>query len=183
MTIILPNHNEPNIENLVKQICYYYPEAKVIVSNDPTGRGKGWALRKGLEEVGTFPLVFMDGDMDIDPYEITKLLPHLEHYDVVVGKKDLPVKFKRRLVTYLSRVWIKLLFGLNLDSQTGLKVFKYRPSWNTDSWAFDIEILYKAKKDKLKMIEIPIKATVSDSKSLKDIWITLKDSLKIRFRS
>ena len=181
MSIILPNKNEPNIEVICGVLRHSYPRAEILIVNDPTGKGKGWALRQGVEKATGWPLIFIDADLDIDIYEITKLLPHLAHYDIVVGKKDLPRGFKRRLLTLFSRLYIRLLFGISVDSQTGLKIFNYKPEWKSDSFAFDIEILYKAKKMGKTMIEIPIKATVSDSKTLKDIWTTFKDSLRIRF--
>ena len=181
MSIILPNKNEPNIETMTGVLAQTYPRAEIIIVNDPSGKGKGWATRRGVEAASGWPLIFIDADLDIDIYEIVKLLPHLKHYDIVVGKKALPKNLKRRLLTFLSRFYIRLLFGLKIDTQTGLKIFSYKPTWKTDGWAFDIEILYRAKKMGKTMVEIPIEANVSDSKTLKEIWKTLIDSLKIRF--
>jgi glycosyltransferase involved in cell wall biosynthesis len=183
VSIVLPNKNEPNIEVINGVLTHTYPRAEIIIVNDPTGKGKGWAVRQGVEKASGWLLIFIDADMDINPYEITKLLPHLANYDIVVGKKDLPKNFKRKLLTKLSRLYIRLLFGIKVDTQTGIKVFNYKPEWTSDGWAFDIEILYKAKKMGKTMVEIPIKANVSDSKTLKDIWTTLLDTIKIRFQS
>ncbi len=77
---------------------------------------------------------------------------------------------------------VRFMFGIGVDTQTGIKAFNYKPEWKTDSWAFDIEILYNAKKMGKEMIEVPIKAIVSDTKTFGDIWKTLIDSLKIRFQ-
>ncbi len=182
MSIILPNRNEPDIEVVNGILTHTYPRAEILIANDPTGKGKGWALRQGVEKASGWPLIFIDADMDIDFYEITKLLPHLAHYDIVVGKKALPNRWDRKLLTWFSRLYIRLLFGISVDTQTGLKIFNYKPEWKTDGWAFDIEILYKAKKLGKTMVEIPIKARVSDSKTLKEIWRTFADSIKIRFQ-
>ena len=40
----------------------------------------------------------------------------------------------------------KILFMIWEDSQTGIKGFNYRPDWVTNGFAYDIEILAKAKK-------------------------------------
>jgi glycosyltransferase involved in cell wall biosynthesis len=181
ISVVVPNYNEANVEALKAYLYILFPDAEVIVSCDFSGRGKGWALREGVKKATGESIIFIDGDLDIEPYEIKKLLPYLIQYDIVAGKKELPKGIKRKLITIASRLWIRLLFGLTIDSQTGLKAFNYKPEWVTDGYAFDMEILYKAKKMGKTMIEVPIKATVSDSKSLKDIWTTLIDSLKIRF--
>jgi glycosyltransferase involved in cell wall biosynthesis len=181
LSIILPNKNEPRVIEFGQKIRDCFPTAQIIISDDPSGKGKGWALRNGLKKATGNIIAFMDADGDINPEELFKLLPHLATHNIVVGKKELPKSFKRKVVTFLSRCFIRILFGLMCDTQTGLKVFDYKPEFNTDSWACDIEILYKAKRDGKTIKEVPIHATVSDSKTLKDIWITLIDSLKIRF--
>jgi hypothetical protein len=104
-------------------------------------------------------------------------------YDVVVGRKYFPKRLGRKLLTFCSRLWIRLLFGLMIDTQTGIKAFNYKPEWKTDGWSFDIEILYKAKKEGKSIIEIPVKAVASGKKGLKDIWLALMETLKIRFQS
>jgi cellulose synthase/poly-beta-1,6-N-acetylglucosamine synthase-like glycosyltransferase len=156
---------------------------QIVVCNDRYGQGKGWALREALKEAKGDKIIFIDGDGDISPQEINKVLIYLSQYDVVVGKKALPSRWDRKLLTFLSRFYIRLMFGFEEDSQTGLKGFNYKPSWTCDGFAFDIEILWKAKKMEKSIIEIPIRAIVSDTKSLKTIWRTLWESLVIRFRS
>jgi glycosyltransferase involved in cell wall biosynthesis len=183
MTIIIPNFKEPNILKMILSVQNYFPLAQVVVANDLDGRGKGWALREGLRLAKHKRIVFIDGDLDIHPTEIFKLLPYADKFDIVVGKKELPHGLKRKVVTFFSRLYIRLMFGICCDSQTGLKIFNYKPDFKTDSWACDIEIMYKAIKSGKTIKEVPIHATVSDSKTLKDLWTTLKDSLNIRFRS
>jgi len=177
MTIIVPNHNEPNIEKMASLTRKLFPEAQLILSDDLEGVGKGWAFREGLKKSKSLPIILIDGDLDIHPSEIYKLLVY--QTDIVVGKKEAPQNWKRRLVTKLSRWYIRVLFGIKVDTQTGLKLFNYKPDFKTNGWAFDIEILYKAKGKSI--AEVPIHATVSDSKTLKDLWTTFVDSLKIRF--
>jgi len=181
LSIILPNHNEPNLEIMIRELSRLYPEAQIIVSNDPNGRGKGWAVWQGRTQVASYPVIFLDADGDISPYEIEKLLRYAGQYDIVVGKKQLPKNFFRKLLTLFSRLFIRMLFGIKVDTQTGIKLFNYLPDWSCDGWAFDIEILYRAKKFGKTMKEVPIIARVSDNKSLKDIWTTLKDSIGIRY--
>jgi hypothetical protein len=183
ISIIIPSRLEPNILKLVDQIEHDICPNQIVICNDRYGQGKGWALREALKEATGDKFIFIDGDYDIQPEEINKIIVYLNQYDVVVGNKGLPKRLDRKILTVLSRLWIRFLFNLCDDTQTGIKGFNYRPEWQTDNWAFDMEILYKARKMGKSMIEIPVRATVSDSKSLKDIWLTFIESIKIRFRS
>jgi len=182
ISIIIPSYKEPDILRFIDDIEQDIRPNQIVVCNDRYGKGKGWALREALKEATGDKFIFIDGDYDISPYEINKIIVYLNQYDVVVGNKGLPKRLDRKLLTILSRLWVRLLFNLGVDSQTGIKGFNYKPEGISDTFAFDIEILYKAIKMGKSMIEIPVRAYVSDSKSLKDIWITLIDSLKIRFR-
>lgn len=185
ISILIPAHKEKEILKFIDQIEYDIHQTKqIIVFNDRYGKGKGYALREALKEVDFYEgtkIIFIDGDGDIKPEEINKIIVYLKQYDVVVGNKGLPKRFDRKLLTILSRIYIRFMFKLSVDTQTGIKGFNYKPKWETDSWAFDIEILDKAKKMGKSIIEIPVCATVSDTKSIKDIWKTLIDSIKIKF--
>jgi len=180
LSILIPSKLEPRIHEFMEEIEKVIRPLQIIVYNDRYGQGKGYALREALKEAMGDMFIFIDGDNDIKVFEIYKLLPYLEQYDVVVGSKGLPQRFDRKILTILSRLWIKLLFNICEDSQTGIKGFNYKPEWVTNGWAADIEILWKAKKQGKTMITIPIQATVSDTKSLGEIWKTFVESIKIR---
>lgn len=182
LSIIIPSRLEPKVLDLVNKIEQDIQPAEIIIFNDRYSQGKGYAIRQALKEAKGNKFIFIDGDGDIQSFEIYKILIYLFQYDVVVGSKELPSRWDRKLLTFFSRLYIKLMFGISVDTQTGIKGFNYKPEWKTDGWAFDIEILYKAKKMCKSMIEIPVCAVVSDSKSIKEIWKTLTDSLKIRFQ-
>lgn len=182
LSILIPSRNESRILELTEEIEQLIQPYQIIVYNDRYSMGKGYALREALKEATGNMFIFIDGDYDIKPFEINKILTYLYQYDVVVGNKGLPKRLDRKILTILSRLWIRMLFNLCDDTQTGIKGFRYKPEWITDGYAFDIEILYKAKRMGKSLIEIPVKATVSSSKSLKDICQTLIESINIKFR-
>ena len=179
IAVVIPSHNEPNIQQFVEEIDAQIDPTQIVVCNDRYGRGKGYALREALAEADADYYLFIDGDGDIQPDQIHNLLYWCERFDIVVGKKELPHRWDRKILTYLSRLWIKWLFGIIIDTQTGVKIFNYKPNWKTDGWAYDIEILYRAKLAKT-MMETPVHATVSSGKSLRDILSTFIDTIKIR---
>lgn len=193
LTIIIPSYNEPRV-NEVAWICQdLYPTARIIIGNDFHGHGKGYAVRKGLEINKRFIprktfdeiIVIIDGDMDINPSMIARLIPFLDEYDIVVGSKPIGgMPISRKLITLCSRIFIKALFWLDVDTQTGIKAFRSRalPEWENDKFMFDVEILVKAKKRGAKILEIPIRATSTKSKSMGVLWRALKDILRIWYR-
>lgn len=162
-----------------------FPDAQVICSMDRGGRGKGWAIRKGVLASCHDIIVFLDADMDIHPRMIKRLLPFLEDYDIVVGCKGISgLPLSRKLITLASRIYIKLLFWLDVDTQSGIKAMHKHAItlWKTNGFAFDMEFLATAKKKGLKMAEVNIIAQVSKKKSLGVLCDTLGESLRIWYR-
>ena len=185
ISIILPSYKEPRVYETLRVTRELFPDAQVIIAPDDKGQGKGWAVHKGICAAEGDILVFIDADLDIHPRMIKRLLPFLEDYDIVVGTKTFKgMRWSRKLITLLSRIYIKLVFWFDCDSQSGLKAIRKDAlcSWKTPRFMFDLEFLVKAKKRGLKIIEIPIDARVIRSKSLKVLWLALWDTLKIKWR-
>ena len=185
ISIVLPSYKEPRIYETMRIAKDLFPDAQVIISPDDKGQGKGWAVRKGvLASLGEI-IIFIDGDGNIHPRMIKRLLPFLEDYDVVVGSKGIGnLPFNRKIITLLSRVYIRTMFGLSINTQTGIKAFnknKILP-WMSSHFVFDIELLYKLKHLGVRMIEVPIEVKNIGSKSLKILWGAFIDSLEIWWR-
>ena len=110
VSIIIPVYNEAgNIENLVSEIKALYPEYEIIVINDgstdhtaaeaqragakvfshPYNIGNGAAIKSGIRVATGDILVFMDGDGQHNPEDITKLLEQLPKFDMVVGARSI----------------------------------------------------------------------------------------------
>jgi len=185
LTIILPNHREPEIEEFVASVEEKLSAHEIIVSCDREGRGKGWAIREALNHANGSEIVFLDGDGDIEPRMLLRLLPFLDDFDAVVGTKRIKHKhFMRRVISHLSRIYIRLFFGLEVDTQTGIKLFRREmlTTWKTDGWLFDVEILYNIKKNGGRIIEVPIEAEITQKLSRGAVWKTLVESLILRFQ-
>jgi len=129
--------------------------SNVLVYGYEENKGKGFAIRYGMEKTRGDLVAFIDAGMDINPNGISMVLEHMEWYnaDVMVGSKRHPVSkinypFIRRLYSWGYHFMVRLLFGLKLrDTQTGLKVFKRNviasvlPRLVVKEFAFDIEML------------------------------------------
>lgn len=181
LSIILPSKNEPNVLNVVEQLEILFPESQIIVSNDGAGHGKGWAVREALKHASGDYVVFLDGDGDISPKMIKRLIPFIEDHDIVCGVKPISGLWSRRILTFFSRYYIALCFNIKVDSQTGIKLFRRYAltEFYNNGFLFDLEILSVAKQKGMSMIEVPVEAKVNKRMKMKSIWNTFKESLTL----
>ena len=114
-SIIIPVHNEvnqvPSLLNSLKEISDKGNEIIIIDdgSNDGStdilsrskfisliildkNKGKGYAIRKGLEASTNNKIVIYDGDMELDPLEIDKLM---------ILNKSQNINFKTNLIAFI----------------------------------------------------------------------------------
>lgn len=133
-------------------------------------RGKGNAVQRGILEAHGEYRFICDADLSMPIEELEKFLPPtLTGFDVAIGSREAPGAiryyepnyrhFGGRAINLLIRLLI--LPGLN-DTQCGFKCFHastaeslFRQQTLT-GWSFDIEILYLARRKKLRVREIPI---------------------------
>jgi len=171
---------------------------KIAIYGYKHNHGKGYAIRYGMERAKGNIIGFIDSGMDLNPNGLPILLEKLEwnNADIVVGSKRHPESkviypFVRRTISFLSQVFIRILFGLNVkDTQVGMKFFRKEvvedvlPLLLVKEFAFDIEILVVAYYlGYHKIFEAPIELNFSFGKSivsqslisaiLKTFWDTL----------
>lgn len=185
LSIILPNYLEPDIQAFVSEAEDKLPQCEIIVSNDRYGRGKGWAIREALRVAKGDEIAFLDSDGDIPPRMLLRLLPFLQDFDAVCGSKRITHShLGRRIVTILSRLYIRFMFNLEVDSQTGIKLYRREmlTDWKTDGFLFDVEILWNIKNNGGRIIEVPIEAEIKAKLSKGALWRTLIESLILKFQ-
>lgn len=137
-------------------------------------RGKGFAIKFGVEKARGGIIGFIDAGMEISPYSIPTLLNYMSmnNADIVIGSKlhpDSNVKYPliRKILSWGYRNITHILFGLNVrDTQAGLKLFKKEAAKKIFSrvkikdFAFDIEVLVLAKLMGFNVCEAPVKLTL-----------------------
>lgn len=150
-------------------------------------KGKGFALKYGVEKAKGDIIGFIDSGMDLDPSEISIMLDIMDwnNADIVVGSKLHPeskVKYPlpRKILSWGYRTLTHILFGFKVkDTQVGLKFFKKKVAKEVFSkiivkkFAFDIEVLAVAYKlGYTKIYEAPIKLNFSGVSSItsKSLW-------------
>jgi dolichyl-phosphate beta-glucosyltransferase len=130
-----------------------------LVAN-PANRGKGFSVRRGVQEsCGRF-IIFMDADL---PYELGAIDDFLKAlrsgHDLAVGSRVLPSSSVRGVskIRYLAGQvfsWLEqAVLGTGLaDTQCGFKAFKAAAAKEIfrrvtiDGFGFDVEMIYLARK-------------------------------------
>ena len=115
-------------------------------------KGKAYSLIQGFEIASGTIFVMIDGDLQYPPSAIPGMVKQLDKSDIVVADRIYrQVSFIRSALSWSFRYFFgKLLFSLNCDVQSGLKVFKcdvfekvkFTPS---SAWTFDLEFLQAAR--------------------------------------
>ncbi|MBI2028404.1 MAG: glycosyltransferase [Candidatus Levybacteria bacterium] len=177
--------------------------SKIKVVGYEHNHGKGYAIRYGMARSKGNIVCFIDSGLDLNSKGLAILIEYLELHDadIVVGSKrhaDSVVIYpwNRRIISFLSQVFIRFLFGLNVgDTQVGMKVFKRNvvedvmPRLLVKKFAFDIEVLVVAYSlGYTKIIEAPIELNYDFRGSLltknifNELIRTLWDTIAIFYR-
>ena len=151
--------------------AYEAKRAKVNVISHLLNRGAGAATKTGIDYainnnadiVVTFDADGQHNSDDIQ-YVINPIIT--KQADLVIGsrlKKDQKIPLDRLLLNWLANLVTFLLFGIfSTDSQSGLRAFSKKAiqliDFKGDRMDFSSEILLEAKRNKLKIIEVPITA-------------------------
>lgn len=133
-------------------------------------RGKGRAIQRGVKAaVGEY--VFMcDADLSMPVEEIHKFIPpRLQNVDIAIASREAPGSIRynepyyRHFTGRVFNTLIRLLVlpGLQ-DTQCGFKCIRAQvardifPYQTLTGWAFDVELLFIARRHGYRIVEIPI---------------------------
>lgn len=190
---------------LLEEFCTSHPRARVLALPH---RGKGPTVLDALQAATGEVRLFTDFDQATPISEIEKLLPFIaKGYDVVIGSREVQgaqrkkEPFHRHLMGRGFNFFVRLFtIGGIADTQCGFKMFTKRAvemlvpqvvvyaakgeMRDAFTGAFDVELLYLAKKYGLKIAEVPViwkyvKTTRVDP--IKDSIRMFKDILRIRW--
>ncbi len=189
LSIILPSHAEKGIRSFIQEVEDLFPACEIIVSEDRYGKGKGWAIREALRHAQGDEIVFLDGDGDISPRMLFRLIPFLDDFHVVVGSKRITKSpLRRKIMTHVTRIWFRFLFGVQVDTQTGIKLFRRQAleslgwTWESNGFCFDLEIISRLQKKGFKMVEVPIECEIRRQLAFKTIFKITGESIWLKWR-
>lgn len=161
-------------------------------------RGKGGAVKAGVLAAMGAAIACVDADLNIAPEHLGVALNLIdEGADLVAGQRDLseyasaegPVRIAAGgLVQLTRRTLVRDISGIR-DTQCGFKVFRHDLAravfsrTRISSFAFDIEVLFVARKLGARIVEMPVRTTYRDESTYnvrKHLPQFLRDIVQIR---
>ncbi len=168
-----------------------------ILRNDPN-RGKGFSVRRGVRAARGRYVLFSDTDLSTPIEEVEKLIAALDAgADVAIGSRALRESriekhqpWRREILGKLFNRFLQFLVlrGLH-DTQCGFKCFRrevIEPVFSRqtiDGWAFDVEVLFIARRLGYRIAEIPVRWINSDVTKVNPLADGLRmvlDALRVR---
>lgn len=169
--LVVLNGCRDNTAEVVK--CIMKSSGDEIRMLDLKEAGKGLAIIAGFKDAlehSNDYIGFVDADMATEPQYFYELYLQMNDHDGVIASRYMPaseiypprplVKEWGRKLVYNQIV--RLLFGMRYaDMQCGAKLFKRSViesvvnDMSEGQWAFDVELLYLAKKHGFEVIEVP----------------------------
>ena len=150
-----------------------YPGVEARVIRYEPNRGKGYAVRKGLNAARADVAIFSDADFSSPIEEMTKLVEPIKNgeFDVTFGSRALDRSligthqpWSREQGGKVVNLIIRTMSGLPFsDTQCGFKAFnmtRFRPLLDVmtiDRFGFDVEFLFVAKYHGLRLNEVPVR--------------------------
>jgi glycosyltransferase involved in cell wall biosynthesis len=169
---------------------------------NPQNHGKGYAVREGVLAAEGEYVLFTDADLSAPIEELSKLLDVAltENADVVIGSRAVDRTYIekhqsrfRELGGIAFNFMVRSFLGLRLyDTQCGFKLFHRQNSrriferQTTVGFGFDPELLFLAKRQGLKIREVPVRwshAEGSKVRFMKHATVMFFDLIRIRWNA
>ncbi|MCI0537200.1 MAG: glycosyltransferase family 2 protein [Verrucomicrobiales bacterium] len=142
-----------------------------LLTTGPHNHGKGYAVRTGMLAARGRLSLFTDADLSAPIEEADKLLAALESCEVAIGSRavdrsliEVHQSRRRELAGIAFNKAVQLVTGLPLvDTQCGFKAFVTERArvvfeqQRIESFGFDPEILFLAKRHGLRIREVPVR--------------------------
>ena len=159
--------------------------------------GKGYSVKNGILNSRYEYVLFSDADLSTPIDMLDRFEKYIDNYDIVIGSRalsgsDIKIKqpFYREFMGKIFNKFVRLFTvrGIN-DTQCGFKLFKGNIAKKIferatlDGFGFDVEILYIAKLNGIKIIEVPViwrNSKLSKVRPIKDAVRMFKDLFIIR---
>lgn len=201
--LIVDDGSDDKTAELAEEFAKKHKNVKVIKNPH---EGKAETVKTGVEKSEGEIILFTDFDQATPLHEIEKLLPFFPDNDIVIGSRQLPgakrekEPFHRHLMGLVFNIIVQIIAVRGIwDTQAGFKAFKgdlartlftklkvYGQGKKVQGalvTAFDVELLFIAKKHGYKIKEVPIiwhHVSTSRVSPIKDSLRMLRDVIKIR---
>ncbi len=179
-----------------RELASGHASSHVQLISHAQNKGKGAAVKTGVEASSKEWIVFLDADLSTKPEDVAVFTQHTDA-DIIIGSRALPdsilTKRQPKLRELQGRVFNKVIrYMLDIpfyDTQCGFKAFHKKTkhlfqALETSGWVFDVELLKLGQKNGYLIREVPISWHDDPDTRVKgsDIFNILRDLHSIRGR-
>ncbi len=171
--LIVDDGSGDHTSDVARSFCKQHPEIASQVIRYEQNRGKGYAVKIGLQASKADIALFSDADLSTPIAEMSKLVDPIRsgEFDVTFGSRALDRSligthqpWRREQGGKVMNLIIRTMSGLPFaDTQCGFKAFnmtRFRPLLDLmtiDRFGFDVEFLFVANYHGLRLAEIPVR--------------------------
>jgi dolichyl-phosphate beta-glucosyltransferase len=171
--LVVDDGSSDDTSDVARAAFAEFPGISSQVVRYEDNRGKGFAVRTGLQHASADVALFSDADLSTPIEESTKLVEPIRegNFDVTFGSRALDRSligthqpWQREQGGKVMNFIIRTMSGLDFkDTQCGFKAFnlsKFRPLlelMRVDRFGFDVEFLFVAQHNDLRLAEIPVR--------------------------
>lgn len=165
-----------------------------VLTNKPN-RGKGYSVKRGLTDAKGEIVIFSDADFSSPITEAPKLIDPITQgrADVTLGSRALNRELigihQPRMREFGGKVFnlcMRIITGLKIsDTQCGFKAFRREAALpvfalqRVDRFGFDAEVLYIAKKQGNRLLEVPVVWNHCEGGELQGKMNYIRDSINM----
>lgn len=178
--ILVVHGGTDNTSKIANELKNEFPQVRVIVNEND--RGKGHAIRKGIECASHDVMVQFDADNQFFASDLRATVgPVLEgKADVILGSRFLPSADRTAYMPSLFRDWGNRVLSLYVSALVGKKVTDVTAglkAWSRNSinkidltddrYSYEAEIVVRSIKLNLRVLEVPVRyASRTDGESM-----------------
>ncbi len=203
MDILIVDDGSPDgTGNFVDELSKNEVKVKIIHREKKSGLGTAYIEGFKFALKNNYDLIFeMDADFSHDPKEIKNFLNAIKFNDLVLGSRYISGisvvnwPMRRLILSYLANLYTRIITGLPIkDATGGFKCYRRKvlesinlSKVKSNGYAFQIEMTFKAWKNKFTVSEIPIifidRTTGTSKMSKKIVREAIFMVWKLRIRS
>jgi len=163
--IVINDGSKDNSLSILNNLDAYYD----LLISDTVNRGKGYAVKKGIESANGKYITFQDGDLEFEPQDLLKFFNVIEKFDpdLIIGSRFNYSEYTRSLniLNRFGNMFLVLIFNIFYntsftDIYTCYICFKSKlldvKKLRTNGFEQQAEILTKVVKKGNKFYEVPI---------------------------
>lgn len=168
--IVVDDGSTDGTAAIVRSYAQGCPSVRLL--ENPGNRGKGCSVRNGVLNARGAIVLFTDADLSAPIEEAPKLFDALEAgAEIAIGSRWMQSELQtqrqsltRQILGRVFNLFLRVVLRLHFnDTQCGFKAFRRGaamalfPLQKVEGWGFDPEILFLARRARIKVAEVPVR--------------------------